>query len=230
MKIHELQVKIYVLVDTNRKLVLEQLGKLIDTCLMQDEDMQKVHKKIGYKYYTFSEPMPLERSGIYKKGNIYTFIVRTVDEQLARYFKLYLANQYNAIFKFLTIEGRLLKNRPIERLYSLTPVILKFDTGYWKDKYPEEIFEKRIRENLIKKYNALHATKLEEDFELFTYLKFDNIKPVAFYYKDIILLGDKITLQLSSDSVAQELGLLAIGSGLGEMNSRGAGFINYRFL
>lgn len=230
MKLYELQVKLYVLVDTKRRIVLEQLGKLIDTCLMQDEDMQKLHKRIGYKYYTFSEPMPLERSGVYRKGNIYTFIVRTVDEQLAQYFNRYLANQYNTIFKFLTTEGRILKNRPIERLYSLTPVVLKFDTGYWKDKYSEEIFEKRVRENLIKKYNALHATKLEEDFELFTYLKFDNIKPIAFHYKDITLLGDKITIELANSSVAQELGLLAIGSGIGEMNSRGAGFVNYRFL
>ena len=230
MKLYELQVKLYALVDINRKMVLEQLGKLIDTCLMQDEDMQKVHKRTGYKNYSFNEPVHLERSGVYKKGNIYIFIVRTVDEQLAKYFNRYLANQYNTTFKFLTVEKRILKDRPIERIYSLTPVVLKFDTGYWKDKYPEEVFEKRVRENLIKKYNALHATKLEEGFELFTYLKFDNIKPIAFHYKDITLLGDKITVQLATNPVAQELGLLAIGSGLGEMNSRGAGFVNYRFL
>ncbi len=230
MKVYELQVKLYSLADVNRKIALEQLSKLIDTCLMQSEGMQQIHTGHKYKFYTYGAPMPLEKEGIYRKGNIYTFVLRTVDESLAEFFRIQLDKQYNANFKFLTVEVRALRQRIIERIYSLTPVVLKFDTGYWKDKYPEEIFEKRVRENLIKKYNALHATKLDEDFELFSYLRFDNTKPIAFHYKDITLLGDKITVQLATNPVAQELGLLAIGSGLGEMNSRGAGFVNYRFL
>ena len=230
MKVYELQVKLYSLVDVNRKVVLEQLSKLIDTCLMQSEIMQEVHIRHEYKFYTYGAPMPLEKEGIYKKGNIYTFVLRTIDEALAEFLKAQLDKQCNASFKLLTVEVRELRTRMIERIYSLTPIILKFDTGYWKNKYPEEIFEKRVKENLIKKYNALYTTKIEEDFELFTYLKFDNLKPIAFHYKDITLLGDKITLQLATNPIAQELGLLAIGSGIGEMNSRGAGFVNYRFL
>ncbi len=230
MKVFEMQVKMYSLLDSNKKIALEQISKLIDSCLMQSENMQQIHQRTSYKYYSFGAPVPVQKDGIYKKGNIYTFVLRTTEEYLAEYFSLHLAKQYSESFKLLTVELRQIKMRPIEKVYTLSPIILKFDTGYWKGNYTQQIFEKRLQENLIKKYNMLYKMQLNEDFELFNYIKFDNLKPVAFHYKDITLLGDKITVHLADNETAQKLGALAIGSGVGEMNARGAGFVNYKFL
>ena len=45
-----------------------------------------------------------------------------------------------------------------------------------------------------------------------------------------MLLGDKISLNISDDKLAQDLAYMALGTGLLEVNSRGAGFTNYRWL
>ena len=43
-------------------------------------------------------------------------------------------------------------------------------------------------------------------------------------------LGDKICLKISNNEQAQELAYFIVGAGLCEMNSRGYGYCNYRWL
>ena len=230
MVVNELYVKVYCLQDLSKREVFIQISKLIDCSLMVDDETQHIHTDRTYKSYSFGGLMPLEIDGVYKKGNIYTFVVRTVKKELVTVFKRHLINQYTKYLKALTIEEKVIRERPIQKIFTLTPVIMKFDQGYWKGHYSEEVFEKRLRENMIKKYNTLYQTKLDEDFELFQYIKFDNQKPVAFRCKDITLLGDKVTLEIAAHATAQKLAYMAIGTGIGEMNARGAGFINYTYL
>lgn len=49
-------------------------------------------------------------------------------------------------------------------------------------------------------------------------------------YKNINLLGDKIVLEVAQNHQAQELAYLALGVGLLENNSRGFGFVNFKYL
>ena len=49
-------------------------------------------------------------------------------------------------------------------------------------------------------------------------------------FKDITFLGDKIRLSISDNKTAQELAYMALGTGIGEINSRGAGFLGWRWL
>lgn len=229
MKIFELYIKAYCLKDILKKDVFKEIDTLIDSSLMQDDKMREIHLANSYKYYTFNALYPLESDGIYKKGKIYTFILRTANPELKGYFYEELPKQFNSAIKLLTAEYKEVSKRHIQKLYSITPLILKFDIGYWRDKYSLEVFEKRIRNNLIKKYNSFNHVKLEEDFELFTYLKIENQKPIGFEYKNIILLGDKITVHVAENDIAQKLAYMAIASGLGEMGSRGAGFVNFKY-
>ena len=53
---------------------------------------------------------------------------------------------------------------------------------------------------------------------------------MAVEYKCIRLLGDKLRLHIAENENAQKLANLAIGTGVAEMNSRGYGFCNYRWL
>ncbi|EGT4139151.1 CRISPR-associated endoribonuclease Cas6, partial [Clostridium perfringens] len=69
-----------------------------------------------------------------------------------------------------------------------------------------------------------------EDFPLFNSLEFNNKKPIAIKYKNIKILGDKLTLNISDDELSQKIAYMSIGVALGECNSRGYGFLNYRYL
>ena len=61
-------------------------------------------------------------------------------------------------------------------------------------------------------------------------LEFLNQGPIVMEYKNVKLLGDKVRLQIADNDSAQKLAYMSLGTGLLEMNSRGAGFVNYRWL
>ena len=109
-------------------------------------------------------------------------------------------------------------------------MIQKNDNGYWKDNYSVEQYEQRLFINAVKKYNAFTNSKLDEDFDLYTSIQFLNKKPVKFRYKGITLLGDKFDLKIADNKKAQELAYFLIGTGICEMNSRGAGYCNYKYI
>ena len=66
--------------------------------------------------------------------------------------------------------------------------------------------------------------------KFYSTIEFLNKTPVPMKYKNIKLLGDKVRLAVLDDEKSQEMAYLSLGVGLGEMNSRGAGFVNYRWL
>ena len=71
---------------------------------------------------------------------------------------------------------------------------------------------------------------MEEEFSLFTGVEFLNKCPVATEYKGIKLLGDKLRLHIADNTSAQSLAYMALGTGILEMNARGFGFVNYRWI
>ncbi|MFR1889198.1 MAG: CRISPR-associated endoribonuclease Cas6 [Anaerostipes caccae] len=91
-------------------------------------------------------------------------------------------------------------------------------------------YEKRLTVNLVKKYNAFCDTKINEDFEFIRMIEVKNRTPITVSYKKIKLLGDKIALKVADNELSQELSYMTLGTGLGEINARGAGFVNYRWM
>ena len=71
---------------------------------------------------------------------------------------------------------------------------------------------------------------MNEDILLYDVIKINNRMPIKILYKNINLLGDKVSLKISNQQLAQDLAYFALGVGLGENNSRGCGFMNYKFL
>ena len=61
-------------------------------------------------------------------------------------------------------------------------------------------------------------------------IKFENIKPISTKYKNISLLGDKMTLYIAENEMAQEMAYFILGTGLLEMGSRGFGYCNYKWI
>lgn len=229
MKIYSYSVKIYLMDTITYPVMMQKLCDLVDSCFMNNADRLAWHETNQFKNYSFSGLTPVELSKTYKEGGIYSFTIRTIDEGLGLFFKKVLANAYTPFLKVLTIESRILPKVHLSKIYTLTPAILKTESGYWQDVLSFDDYERRLKENLIKKYNTYTNTKMNENFQFFTHLKFDNQKPVAAPYKDITLLGDKLTLMLADNAFAQELAYTALGCGLGEMGARGFGFCNYKY-
>jgi CRISPR-associated endoribonuclease Cas6 len=230
MNVYELKLKVFLLKNIDSIKSTQSIAELIDKSFTKKKDMMEFHKERKFKFYTFNSLYPLETDKIYKGGKIYTVLIRTVDENLVGYFKNFLVNEYTDKLKALTIESKIIPKKYLQKIYSVQPCIAKFDLGYWRGKYDLSIYEERLKLNLIKKYQIFFNTQLDEDFEMFTHINFDNKKPVSIPIKGVNLLGDKLTLQVANNETAQMLGYFALGVGILEMNSRGCGYINYQYL
>lgn len=230
MKIYELTLKVFLMKDINGEDTLEKICNFIDRNLAKNKELLTFHEKKIYKNYTFNSFYPIEKTNIYKEGNIYSVKIRTIDKKLADYFKKNLANSYTDYIKGLTIDCRVIPKKHIEKIYSITPAIIKTENGYWKGNLSVTEFEKRIKDNLIKKFNNYFNEQMDENFKLFKIVIFDNRKPIAVKYKNVKVLGDKLTLVIDENESAQKLANLALGTSIGEMNARGYGFVNYKWL
>lgn len=228
---YELSIKVFLLEDITTLEMLGKIAVLIDGTLVREEEYLLFHQQNKYKGYSFDGFYNVEQEGVYHKGNIYTFRIRTVDSLLAEYLEKNLFTAYTKDIKVLTVTQRSIAQKHIEKLFSITPVIIKNDFGYWRSNLTIEDYERRIKENIIKNYNTFYGKKIDEDFELFSSIEFNNKKPIAVPFKnDISLLGDKITIHVSENPMAQKLAYFALGVGLGESGSRGFGFCGYKYL
>lgn len=230
VSVYEIRLKVYILRDIPLAEMLTKEAEYIDSALAQNEKWLEYHETNCYKYYSFGGLYPVEKDGIYKKDRIYTITVRTVDMELAQYFSKTLKDYHISSIKGLTVENRVLPKKVIEEIYSLTPVIQKTEGGYWKNQMSLEEYERRLFENAVKKYNQFTGEKIDEDFQLYTNITFLNKKPIGNQYKGIQLLGDKICLKIADNAQAQELAYFLLGVGVCELNPRGYGYCNYRWL
>lgn len=229
MEIYELKIRLYLLKDIKIEETQTYLAYYIDSVLVKDDNFLDIHETNQYKFYSFDGLFPLAQNGVYHRGDSHVFRIRTLDYKLAEYLYERLDKNRTKEFQGLTAKIKIIKPQLIKKLYTLTPVILKTDHGYWKNSLKVEEFEERLKANLIKKYKDITGEVIDENFQLYHQINFKNKVPVARKYKDIKLLGDMIELEIAENENAQKLAFLAIGSGLLEMNARGFGFVNYTY-
>lgn len=230
MDVFQLKFKIYLTENILMPELQGQITDLIDSTLSKDEEMSKFHKENKYKMYSYDRLYPLEQDKLYKKGNMYTLTLRTISLKVANFFQENLVYSEISSMKCFHVDVEIIPKRYIDTIYSITPTILKTDEGYWRTVISIQEFEKRLKVNLIKKYNMFFNQKLDEDFELYSRLEFLNTKPIPMKYKDIVFLGDKVKLYITENETAQNLAHMSIGVGLLENNARGAGFVNYQWI
>ena len=154
ISVFELRLKVYTLVDINLEEVLSAEAEYIDSAFALDDKWLRFHENNEYKNYTFSGLYPLAKDSIYKKDNVYTITIRTVDSRVEQYMRKTLANHHTDKMKGLTITSRIIPKKFINQVYTLTPVIQKYDGGYWKKAVSLDEYEKRLFANAVKKYNA----------------------------------------------------------------------------
>lgn len=230
MKVYEIKLKVYLLANITSEKATQAICQLIDKSFTNTDEMKSFHEKRQFKFYCFNSFYPLEEKKVYLEGKIYTVVIRTIDPKLAEHFKTYLTNTYTDKLKALTAEVKIIPKKHIQKLYSITSCIARFDGSYWRNKVSIDEYEKRFKLNLMKKYAEFTGKNLGEDIELFTHFSFQNQKPIAMQMKNVKLLGDKISLEIAENDTAQKLAYMALGTGFSELNSRGAGFVNYKYL
>jgi len=230
MKVFQIRVKIYLLKDIEVSQIQKKVTAFVDSGFSKTDALAEMHEENKFKWYCFDLLYPAEKDKIYKQGKVYTLTIRTVDDTLARHFSEVCVNTHTCEMKGLTAEIRILPQKIIDTLYTLTPAVLKDDRGYWRYFMTVAEFEERLKVNLVKKWNRFTGEKLSEDFQLCTSLEFLNKVPISIAYKNIKILGDKFRLHIADNETAQKLAYFALGTGLLEMNARGAGFVNYRWL
>lgn len=229
MKVFEIKLKLYLLKDIPSIDALESIAGFLDNAILKSKELSDLHYVNSYKNYTFCSFYPLEKDRIHKKDSIYTVVIRTVEYKLADFFNEIAANHYNHEMKALTCEVKEIPKHFIEKVYTITPLILKDDKGYWRPHMTFDEFESRIKINLIKKYNKIMNCKLDEDFQLYNRITLLNSAPIKVKYKEIHLLGDKIELEPADNETAQKLIYMSLGTGVSELNARGYGFLNYQW-
>ncbi len=230
MLVYELSLQICPSVPLPFEQASEEIGRFIDSALGKNKQALAYHVSLEFKLYTFDLPHPLESGNIYQGRNIYTVRIRTIRQELASFFHEKLPMHSTSRIQGLGGVLRVIPQYDLDRVFSLTPVVVKTRQGYWRGRMPLAEYAGQLQANLIRKYNYYSSAHLEEDYPLFRKLEFQNHKPVRIPYKNIALLGDKISLTAVTAPQAQEVLYMALGTGVGENNARGCGFLSYRYL
>lgn len=229
MQVFEISISVKLKEDLPSEHALEQIASFLDKVLCKT-GFETLHKSNQYKNYCFNSLYPIEQSQIYQKGNKYSFQIRTIDAGLAGAFSSLILQENSKFFTILNSQIKMIPKHLFDKVYSITPCIMKNDSGYWRRSGNVEDFERRLKENLIKKYNSISGKKMNEDFQLCTSLHFKNKVPISCSLKNVHLLGDKLEIVPDSCKEAQELMYMALGTGILETNARGYGYINYQWL
>ena len=230
MNVYEIKLKVCLLKNIKYESSLEIMSSYLDFSLCKNEKFLSEHKEKKYKHYNFNYLYPIENDKVYKKDKLYTITIRTIDQEVAEYLLNSTCNHSDENIKGIRSELKVIPKKYIEKIYSITPVLIKDKEGYWRKKNNIDFFEKRLKENVVKKYKYISNNKEIELSDFYNEIKFKNYKPIKTSFKNINLLGDKVELSIESDLKSQELAYMILGMGLLENNSRGMGFVNFKHL
>ena len=222
MQYYNIKVAVLLKNDTQTFENYEKISKLISASMLKDQTLKQLHEENRYKNYVFCNLYPIEKDGIYKAGNIYTFQIRTIDFKLGLKIKQVLNNFQNEEFKVIVSDLETSTQRKINTLATLTPAIITSDKGDYLINNDMQLVKERILANAQKKYNQLYNEKIDMDF--IKSIKQINNKPIKIPYKSINILGYKFEIEVKDDPISQNLAYLILSVGLLEKNAEGFGF------
>ena len=222
MQYYNIKVAVLLKNDTQAFENYEKISKLISASMLKDQALKQLHEDNRYKNYVFCNLYPIEKDGIYKAGNIYTFQIRTIDFKLGLKIKQVLNNFQNEEFKVIVSDLESSTQRKINTLATLTPAIITSDKGDYLINNDMQLVKERILANAQKKYNQLYNEKIDMDF--IKSIKQTNNKPIKIPYKNINILGYKFEIEVKDDPISQNLAYLILSVGLLEKNAEGFGF------
>ena len=231
MHYFELTCTAYIKNDIQFQETFEIISKYISYTMVKS-GLKDKHEAKGYKYYVYGGFLPIEKEKVYKKGNSYTFTLRSPNESFIKRLEIGLReNINNQNFLVVEVKKRKIQQFFISELYSATPVIVSTNTDrYWTMQESGDIMQlqKQLHENLEKKYKDFYGEALHVEQNFIQLLEVKNRVPqnirVHKNEKLIRFFGNKFRIIPQEDELSQKLAFLALGAGLGEKNSFGGGF------
>lgn len=246
IKIFELRCITWLKQDVTFEDSFDVISKFINFSICQKDEYKQKHNQNIFNSYCFGAFFPIEKDKIYKKGEDYSFSLRTVDEKFAiELGNLLRANINNPFLQVLQVERREKKEFFINELYSATPVItslkkqsLQSQQLFWSLDKSGDIIElqNQLQDNLLKKYEEFFGEKLTPTQNFIQLLEIKNQKPQSIFFtttkngiqKKVRLMGNKFRIVPNEDEVSQKLAFLSLGVGIGEKISYGAGFMVWK--
>ena len=239
MKIFELKCKAYLKTNIELKSSFDVISKYLNYSIYQNEIYK--NKDTSIKNYCFGNFYPTESDKIYKKNNVYEFVIRSIDEEfIDELEKALIQNMNNSFLIVLSAVKKEIDQFFIRELYSATPVIVsqkKDDTGrqlYWSLDYngDMEILQNQLQKNLEKKLKLFYPDDRDIMDNFIDKIEIKNQKPQSIYFKTVRnqkeklvrLIGNKFKIVPKKDDLSQKLAFLSLGVGLGEKSSFGGGF------
>ncbi|WMJ81632.1 CRISPR-associated endoribonuclease Cas6 [Clostridium sp. MB40-C1] len=209
----------------------EVIGKIISKAMLLDEELKTMHKNREYKY-VYNNLYPVEKTGIYEEGRVYIFNIRSFNKKFISKIKKLLSKVDSEFMRILAVEENLIKQKHITELYTMTPVIVTVNNKPWLLNDGDlMLLQKRLQDNLEKKYKEIFGQELDTKQSFIQGIEILNKKPMAFEYKGIKLLGNKVKVVVNEDEQSQKLAFIATGMGLGEKGSSvGAGYCYAHYL
>lgn len=232
MQYFELILTAFLQKDVHYRESYEIITKKINKTMLLDEELSILHTKNKYKNYVFCSFYPAEENKYYKAGRVYIFNIRTIDECFADKISKLLKLTDATDFKIISIEKNTVKRRFITYLQTITPVIITTEGNKnWVPGDDIALLQKRLTDNLEKKYNRFYEDKITSEGDFMERIEFINKVPISLKYKNTNLLGNKIKIYIKPDEVYQKMAFIAEAIGLGEKNSTiGGGFCNAQYL
>lgn len=246
MKFFELTCLAYLKHDITFEESFDSISKFINYSICQKDEYLEKHNQNVFNPYCFGGFLPIQPDKLYKKGNTYSFTLRTIDEKFAIDLdNLLRANINNPFLQIIQVERKMIKQFFIQELYSATPVIMslkkedeKSPQLFWTLEKSGDIIElqNQLHDNLLKKYEAFFSEKLNPTQNFIQLLEVKNHKPQSIYFtttknerqKKVRLLGNKFRIVPNEDEISQKLAFLSLGVGLGEKVSYGGGFMIWK--
>jgi len=233
MKYFELTCTAYLKKAIPFKESFEIISKYISYSMFQSQTLEGLHRKEGFKYYSFGNFFPVEKAKIYKQGNSYRLIIRSLDENFIDILSNTLRqNINNPYFQVINTQKRVVKQFFISELYSATPVIVTVENGlFWTMQKDGDIIklQKQLHDNLEKKYQSFFKEPIKGEENFIQLLEIKNKVPqnieIIKNGKRVRLFGNKFKIIPNEDEISQKLAFVSMACGLGEKNSFGGGFM-----
>lgn len=242
MKVYEGTLKVYLLEDIFNKNYQEKIAAIIDKSFLISEEKKLFHKERrlkGYVFNGFFDKNAKNKDFKYPSGSVYPVRIRSLDKDLMDFFKCHLGKIRTEEMQALTFEYRTLPDNTVQKIYSVTPAVCKFEDGYWANSHNIDDVLKRIEQNARKKL-ALLKEEVPEDIDFIINAKRLNNYPIIREFnrksaeevenQKIKFLCDKFEFEISPNEHSQKLAKAIIGAGLLEMNARGFGYVNVKIV
>lgn len=232
MNYYELISTVYLKKDIYYREANEIIAKHINKAMYIDNELSKYHVENRYKLYVFNIFYPTEADKQYKAGKIYVYNIRTIDKDFAEKISKLLKQTDSDYFKVIAVEKKAVKQHTIEYLQTITPMIITTEGNKnWVPGDNLDLLQKRLSDNLEKKYNSFYQEKPVLKDNLIERIEILNKVPISLKYKNTNLLGNKIKIYVKPEEEYQKLAFVAEAVGLGEKNSSiGAGFCIAQYL